>query len=90
MSPSSRMTIPDHVMVRQVGDESVMLDLANGVYFGLDAVGARVWQLFCEGRSIAEASAAISAEFEAAREDVERDVMSLAQQLADAGLVRPG
>jgi hypothetical protein len=37
-------------MARTVGDETVILDLANGTYYGLDPVGARMWQLMSEGQ----------------------------------------
>lgn len=89
MKPTDRVTIPEHVMVRQVGDESVMLDLASGTYFGLDAIGARVWQLLVEGRTLAETCDAMLEEYEVSREELERDVADLVEQLAAQGLLVP-
>ena len=86
MTPA-RVEIPDHVMVRQLGEECVMLDLASGTYFGLDAVGARVWQLLGEGRSVAEAGAAIAQEYEVERAQAEEDVGRLVKELAANGLL---
>ena len=43
--------IPSTVMTRTIGDETVILDLAGGTYFGLDPVGARIWQLIEEGNT---------------------------------------
>ena len=40
----------------QVGDETVILDLASGTYFGLDPVGARIWALMGEGKTLAESA----------------------------------
>jgi hypothetical protein len=87
MSGSCRMAVPGHVMARQLGEECVMLDLDNGTYYGLDAVGARGWQLLGEGRSVAEACAAVAAEYEAPRETVEADVARLVEELAANGLL---
>ena len=87
MSAIDRVALPDHVMSRQLGEECVMLDLDSGTYYGLDAVGTRVWQLFGEGRSVAEACAAIAAEYDAPREAVEADVARLVQELAANGLL---
>ena len=87
MSGLARVGVPDHVMVRQLGEECVMLDLASGTYFGLDAIGARVWQLLGEGRSVAEAAAAIADEYEVERGRAEADVRRLVKELADNGLL---
>ena len=38
-------------MVYFLGDETVILDLASGTYYGLDPVGARIWQLMAEGQT---------------------------------------
>ena len=40
---SKRFISPD-VMVRQVGGESVLLDLKTERYLGLDEVATRMWQ----------------------------------------------
>ncbi len=87
MNGHGRVMVPDHVMARQLGEECVMLDLNNGTYYGLDAVGARVWQLLGEGRSVAEACATLAAEYEAPRETVEADVARLVEELAANGLL---
>jgi hypothetical protein len=87
MKLSDKVTVPEQVLARQVGDETVMLDLANGTYFGLDPVGARVWQLLGEGRTLEEVCEAMAGEYEVTRDDIERDVMSLVEELANRGLI---
>ncbi|MBE0625927.1 MAG: PqqD family protein [Burkholderiales bacterium] len=87
MKLSDKVSVPEQVLARQVGDETVMLDLANGTYFGLDPVGARIWQLLGEGRTLEEVCEAMAGEYEVSRVDIERDVMSLAQELAHRGLI---
>ena len=42
MDSETKLVIPAQVMSRQVGDETVILDLGSGMYFGLDPVGARI------------------------------------------------
>jgi hypothetical protein len=81
------MTIPPQVMTRTVGDEVVILDLASGTYFGLDPVGARVWELMTDGLSLGEICTQMLAEYEVAREDLERDVLSLAAELLEQHLI---
>lgn len=90
MNLSKKMTIPAQVMTRVVGDENVILDLANGTYYGLDPVGARIWQLMAEGQTIEQICEATLAEYDATREDIERDVLALVQTLTERQLVSVG
>lgn len=87
MNLSDKVTIPPHVIARQVGEENVMLDLEKGAYFGLDPVGARVWQLLAEGMTLAQACDSLMEEYDVSREDIERDVIALAEHLAANGLI---
>lgn len=74
-------------MARQVGDETVLLDLASGNYYGLDAVGARMWQLLGEGRTLPEICDALLVEYEVTREALERDLERLVTELGEKGLL---
>ena len=89
MRLSDKVKIPDQVLARQIGEETVMLDLAKGTYFGLDPVGARIWQLLAEGKTLAEVCDAMMVEYEVSREEIELDVARLAGELADRGLICP-
>ena len=87
MKLSDKVSIPPQVMARTVGDETVILDLANGTYFGLDPVGARMWALMGEGKTLAAICEHMLEEYEVSRDDLERDTLRLTQELADQGLV---
>ena len=87
MNLSDSLSIPSQVMARTVGDETVILDLASGTYFGLDPVGARIWQLISEGKTLAEICATMLEEYEVTPEQLQGDVIKLAGELAERGLV---
>ena len=87
MNLSDKITIPSQVIARQVGDETVILDLASGTYFGLDPVGARAWQLMLEDKSLMEVCEALFDEYEVSREQLEADVLRLMHELKSKGLV---
>jgi hypothetical protein len=89
MNLKDKVSIPAQVMARTVGDETVILDLASGTYFGLDPIGARIWQLMGESRSLAEICATMLEEYEVEREQLEADVLRLAGELAERGLIAP-
>jgi len=87
MNLTDRLTTTNDAVVRQVGGETVVLDIASGTYFGLDPVGARVWQLIEDDEcTLAETCDRIGAEYDVAREQLERDILALAAQLVEHGL----
>jgi len=77
---------PD-VVFRELEGEAVILDLARGRYFGLNPVGTRVWALLDAGMPIDQIVATITGEYDAERERIERDVMSLIDELSSRGLI---
>jgi hypothetical protein len=87
MKLSDRVTVPSQVMDRSVGDETVILNLESGTYYGLDPVGARMWQLLGEGKSLGELCEIMLEEYDVARERLEADLLNLAEELANNGLV---
>jgi hypothetical protein len=87
MDWSGKLKVPQQVLAREVGTEVVILDLASGTYFGLDPVGARVWQLITAGSTPQEVCAALTEEYEVDRETAERDVGELIGELQRRGLV---
>jgi len=77
----------DDVVAREVGGEMVLLDLVSGTYFGLGAVGSRVWEQLSQGEaSLAQLADLIEAEFDAPREVIEQDLAELIGQLVDKQL----
>jgi len=90
MSLTDKPTIPAQVMARQVGDETVILDLGSGTYFGLDPVGARIWQLIGEGKTLGEICDTMLDEYEVTREALQRDVVDLVDKLLEQKLISIG
>jgi hypothetical protein len=87
MNLTDKASIPAQVMARQVGDETVILDLAGGTYYGLDPVGARIWQLMGEGKSLGEICDTLLVEYDVTREVLLRDVLELADKLHSQKLI---
>ena len=81
MNVKGRFTVSSRIVSRAVGDETVILDLESGTYFGLDQVGARMWKLLGEGRSIDETCDVLLGEYAVERDRLETDLVTLADQL---------
>lgn len=86
MNLSDKLSIPVQVMARTVGDETVILDLASGTYYGLDAVGARIWKLMTDGLSLTDICDVMLNEYEVDSETLQTDVLFLAEDLCAKGL----
>jgi hypothetical protein len=67
--------------------EAAILNLGSGIYFGLNPVGARVWSLIQEPRSVEELREALVKEFEVEPAQCEADILALLQGLLAAGLI---
>lgn len=87
MLVDKKVVIPAEVMARQVGDETVILHLGSGSYFGLDPVGARIWDLIGQGKSLAAIRDVLHDEYEADLAQLEQDLHRLVQELLAKGLV---
>ena len=70
-----------------VDGEFVILNLADEVYYGLDGVGARVWALLEEPRTVAWLASTVSAEYQVDAETAQRDLLALVTDLAGRRLV---
>lgn len=83
---STVVAIKDQVS-SDLGGEVAILDLGGGIYYGLDAVGARIWELVREPIKVNQIQETIIEEYDADRARIEPDVLAFLQRLADEGLV---
>jgi hypothetical protein len=89
VSLQTSLRVSDDVVVRELDGEAVILNLASGVYFGLDPVGTRMFQLIGQFASLKAVLAAMQDEYDAPAEKIERDLLQLVSELTEKGLVTP-
>ena len=75
-------------MSRLVDDETVLLDLESGMYFGLDGVGKRIWESVADGKTLGDVAAIITAEYDVDESQALADVIAFASDLIERGLLR--
>jgi hypothetical protein len=88
VSLESAVSISDDVIFRELHGELVLLNLASGVYFGLNDVGARMWQLLAEHHALRRVFELLQDEYDVAPATLEQDLRALVGQLSAQGLVR--
>ena len=70
-----------------VNGDVVLLNLKNGMYYGLDSVGSRVWQLLGDHGDVERLVPLLLQEYEVSEEQLAKDVMALLEELCSAGLL---
>ena len=76
------------VHARRFDDEVVILDLAGGDYYALDAVGARIWEELFAGKTPGEIARVLVSEYQVEPERASKDCLALAGELVARGLLR--
>jgi coenzyme PQQ synthesis protein D (PqqD) len=81
------LAINPSVIYRELAGEVVLLNLQSGVYYGLDEVGSRVWQLLTQSRGVDDVCATLLDEYDVSAEALRADVERLVGELSEKGLV---
>ena len=87
LSPATVLVAARDQVSTELEGEAVILSLADGVYYGLDGVGAMVWERLREPTRVAALVDAVTAAYPVDRETAERDLLALLAELAGRGLV---
>jgi hypothetical protein len=83
----SRIVAKTNQVSCDMAGETVVLNLENGVYYGMDLVAARIWHLVQELKTFAEVRETLLAEYDVGALGLEADLRGLLAQLAEEGLV---
>jgi len=87
LSVKSTIRINDDVLFNDLQGEIVILSPKNGVYFGLDPVGTRAWQLIQHHGRLGAVKDAMLKEYEVSAERLWEDLQDLITRMVDNGLV---
>ncbi|MEA2398970.1 MAG: hypothetical protein QOK25_2526 [Thermoleophilaceae bacterium] len=83
----ARVRVPEHVVYRDFGDETVVLNLDSGMYHGLNRTAAVMLSVVGESDTVGAAIDRLAAEFDQPREVIERDLLDLCHSLDERGLI---
>jgi hypothetical protein len=87
LSLNSTVAASENQVSSDLGGEIACLNLRSGIYYGLDAVGARIWELIQDPRTVSEIRDVILEEYDVELERCERDLLALLDQLAAEDLI---
>lgn len=87
ISLDDSFAISRQAVFRDLDGEGVILDMGSGKYFGLNSVGARIWQLVEQHGGLRLVLDDLCREYDAAPDVLERDLLKLLGELEQARLV---
>jgi hypothetical protein len=87
---NQKIEIASAVVAREIGGEMMLMDLDSGTYFGLNAIGGRIWRALENGEPIEDLCAQLAQEFDVRPDTLHKDVDELLARLQEQKLISVG
>lgn len=86
-SRDPRVQLRAGLLFSEIGGEAVLLDTTAGIYFGLNEVGCRLWQMLQRETRLLKIFDALLREYEVPPGQLRHDLEKIVLDLEDHGLV---
>ena len=83
----STVIVADNVVSCDLDGEAAILNIKDGVYYSLDPVGAKIWNLIQKPMSLNDVVEMILDEYDVDKDQCKGDIFELIEKLLDYGLV---
>jgi hypothetical protein len=87
LSTSSVVTAAKDQVSSDLAGETILLSMQTAMYYGLDEVGSRIWELVRAPIRVSEIRDTIAREYEVDVDRCEADVLGFLSELATKGLI---
>ena len=77
----------EEVASKVIDGEAIIINLANGVYYSMDKVGALVWERLQAGYTLDDVIRSVTAAYDVSPEHAESNVVELVEELLQENLV---
>jgi hypothetical protein len=88
MAQDATFVLVEGAHARRFDEEVIVLDLAGGDYYGLNAVGAAIWEGLVAGRTPAQVARELTESHDVDYETALRDCLALIDELCARRLLR--
>ena len=79
--------ISNNVLFQQINNECVLLDMDSEQYYGLDDIGARMWQILSENSETEKALTQLLTEYDIDEKTLRQDLLNLIRELGNVKLI---
>ncbi len=90
LSDDTRLARAPELLSTEFRQETVLMSLEAGRYYGLEGTARRIWELLAEPLSLGDLRARLQREFDAPPERLAADLRSFVEELVREGLVVAG
>jgi hypothetical protein len=87
ISVDTRFMRSEKLLYSQVDGDVTMMSVETGKYYSLTAVGARIWSLLDQPRSVRQVCDGLMAEYRVEPARCEGDVLNIFRRMAEEGVV---
>ena len=87
ISPNAVIFSTENQISSELAGEAVILNMTSGVYYGLNEVGARIWELVQTARPFDELHSILLEEYDVSPEACKQDLTKIILELKEARLV---
>ena len=88
ISINTNIVVEDEVVSCDLDGEAAILNLKDGVYYGLDPIGAKIWNLIQNPRTLNDVVEKIWEEYDVEKDKCRDDIFELIEELLTNGLVK--
>lgn len=76
------------VVAVEIDGDTVMMRIRSGMYYGLEDVGSRIWELITEPRQVSQVIDGLMEEYKVERAQCQANTLDLLNHLYEEGLIR--
>ena len=87
MSLEVKLVRSEDLVEADIDNDKVMMDIESGLYFGLDAIAARIWALLEQPLSVSELVNILTQEFDVDAEQCRKDLEPFLAKLQENNLI---
>ena len=85
---NKKIIFSDTVVAQEIDGETVLFDMSSENYFGLDAVGTVIWDIFQENRVLSDVLLHLIEMYDEIDESIlKKDLLHFVERLEENGLV---
>ena len=84
---TDNLRISKEIIFQELEGEAVLLNMQNGIFFGLNPVAKRMWELLNELGQAEEVLKQLLQEYEASEEQLRKDLVDFIEKLKSKGLI---
>ncbi len=82
-----QVSVPEHVVFRDLADETVILNIDTGQYHSVDQVGARFFEVMRDVSALELAVGRLAEEFEQPVAVIETDLAAFTGEMVELGVI---